>query len=280
MKKYDLQEGDESLKRVLLMMNYDNKKTLSENVEVINEDKAIRNKGQGIDRLFTSLNNLNPKKLSKLPTWSNGKSIINLGTQNIQNIKIKTNIGNLYFFTFKPGGYFTNNNFVLKVKNGEATIGTWDLDRMYFKKDGDRSISDKGFNNTINFSDLNLTTDNKKKPQDTTPQDTTPQDPPKARYRNCDNEGKYTIGCITKPEGDIGRVQSCLGIVQDGKFWTKTQEALKNAGFSDGFTKEDISKICGSQPQQPQQPQQSTEPEQEVNMFSDYESETTFDDNF
>jgi hypothetical protein len=37
MEKYNLNEGNESLKRILLMMKYDNKKTLSENVEAVNE---------------------------------------------------------------------------------------------------------------------------------------------------------------------------------------------------------------------------------------------------
>ena len=37
MKKYDLNEGNEALKRVLLMMKYDNKKTLVENTELIFE---------------------------------------------------------------------------------------------------------------------------------------------------------------------------------------------------------------------------------------------------
>jgi len=37
MEKYNLSEGNESLKRILLMMKYDNKKTLSENVGVISE---------------------------------------------------------------------------------------------------------------------------------------------------------------------------------------------------------------------------------------------------
>jgi hypothetical protein len=65
------------------------------------------------------------------------------------------------------------------------------------------------------------------------------------RYRNCDNESKYTKGCKTSPDGDIGKVQACLGgLVQDGKFWNKTEEALKNAGYPNGFTKKDIDVIC------------------------------------
>lgn len=39
MKKYNLQEGNESLKKILLMMNYDSSKTLSENTSVIIENK-------------------------------------------------------------------------------------------------------------------------------------------------------------------------------------------------------------------------------------------------
>jgi hypothetical protein len=65
------------------------------------------------------------------------------------------------------------------------------------------------------------------------------------RYRNCDNESKYTKGCKTSPDGDIGKVQACLGgLVQDGKFGNKTEEALKNAGYTNGFTKKDIDVIC------------------------------------
>ena len=67
----------------------------------------------------------------------------------------------------------------------------------------------------------------------------------KNRYRNCDKESKYTKGCKTSPDGDIGKVQACLGgLVQDGKFWNKTEAALKNAGYPNGFTKKDIDVIC------------------------------------
>lgn len=37
MNKYDLNEGNDALKRILLMMKYDNKKTLSENTQIIEE---------------------------------------------------------------------------------------------------------------------------------------------------------------------------------------------------------------------------------------------------
>ena len=67
----------------------------------------------------------------------------------------------------------------------------------------------------------------------------------KSRYRNCDKDSKYTKGCKTSPDGDIGKVQACLGgLVQDGKFWNRTETALKNAGYPNGFTKKDIDVIC------------------------------------
>jgi hypothetical protein len=83
------------------------------------------------------------------------------------------------------------------------------------------------------------------KKTDTTPK---PINPGQSRYRNCDNEGKYTKGCRTKPEGPIGQVQACLGgLVVDGKFWEKTQAALEDAGYPNGFTIEEIKTICGNQ---------------------------------
>jgi hypothetical protein len=62
------------------------------------------------------------------------------------------------------------------------------------------------------------------------------------RYRNC--TGTYTKGCKTSPEGAIGQVQACLDLVQDGKFWVKTQAALELKGYNNGFTDADIPKIC------------------------------------
>lgn len=66
------------------------------------------------------------------------------------------------------------------------------------------------------------------------------------RYRDC-GEGPFTKGCKTAPEGAIGQVQKCLSLVQDGRFWNKTQAALVAKGYSNGFTKEDIKTICGNQ---------------------------------
>jgi len=82
------------------------------------------------------------------------------------------------------------------------------------------------------------------KPDPTKPKPKPNPDPPKTnRYRTC--TGTYTKGCKTDPTGPIGVVQGCLGgLVTDGKFWNKTQDALVAKGFSNGFTDADVSKIC------------------------------------
>lgn len=73
--------------------------------------------------------------------------------------------------------------------------------------------------------------------------DPTPTPRPTNRYRTC--TGTYTKGCKTEPTGPIGVVQGCLGgLVVDGRFWNKTQDALVAKGFSNGFTDADVSKIC------------------------------------
>jgi len=59
MEKYSLNEGNESLKRILLMMSYDNKKTLEENTKVIFEQDNIPVVNQDED------NALDPKIVAK-----------------------------------------------------------------------------------------------------------------------------------------------------------------------------------------------------------------------
>ena len=58
-------------------------------------------------------------------------------------------------------------------------------------------------------------------------------------YKTC--EGNYTRGCYSEA---IKQVQTCLGLVDDGKFGPKTQAALEGAGFAGGFKDSDVDKIC------------------------------------
>ena len=60
------------------------------------------------------------------------------------------------------------------------------------------------------------------------------------KYKVC--SGTYTQGCYSDV---IKKVQGCLGgLVADGKFGPKTNEKLKDAGFSSGFSDNDVDEIC------------------------------------
>lgn len=58
-------------------------------------------------------------------------------------------------------------------------------------------------------------------------------------WKDC--KGTYTRGCKSDV---IAKVQKCLGLTPDGKFGPKTDAALKSKGFTNGFTDEDVTKIC------------------------------------
>ena len=56
--------------------------------------------------------------------------------------------------------------------------------------------------------------------------------------------------CYEKdPNGPLHKVQSCLGLTPDGKFWTKTEQALVSKTGKNSFTINDVNTICGSQEQ-------------------------------
>lgn len=65
---------------------------------------------------------------------------------------------------------------------------------------------------------------------------------PGGRYSDCTG-GPYSKGC-TDTEGIIRKVQGCLGTSVDGKFYTKTEDALMSKLNKTSFTKEDVNKIC------------------------------------
>jgi hypothetical protein len=197
----------------LMVVKPESGKCLNESIKIVSEQsQAIRNRSEGLGRITSLLSDLKPRKLSKLPTWSNGKSIINLGTQNIGNIQVKTNIGNLYFFTDKPGGYFTQNNFVLKVKDGVATIGTWDLNKLHFKKQGDTSFTDSGFDTTISLSSL--------EPQQKS------LDKKKNVVNNNSNINPQRPNIALQNKNIIKGIQKIVGADDDGKFGPETVTKL------------------------------------------------------
>ena len=76
-------------------------------------------------------------------------------------------------------------------------------------------------------------------PDPVTPGPVTPG-PVRTGYRSC--SGSYSFGCKADA---IATVQKCLGgLVVDGKFGPKTQDALKAKGY-ESFTDAEVDKICG-----------------------------------
>lgn len=70
-------------------------------------------------------------------------------------------------------------------------------------------------------------------------------DPGTSRYRDC-GSGPFSKGCYERdPNGSIHRVQSCLGITSDGKFWNVTESALMYKTGKKSFTKDEVNTICG-----------------------------------
>lgn len=119
-----------------------------------NNTTSIDNKGKNLNEISSLISKLKPKKNKKLPKNEFNKGYISIGTQKIPNVEVESRIGKLYFFTFKPGGFYFRKNYVLKISNETSTIGTWDNKNIYFKKSGDISIADKNFNRKISLNDL------------------------------------------------------------------------------------------------------------------------------
>lgn len=62
--------------------------------------------------------------------------------------------------------------------------------------------------------------------------------------------GTYKLGCMADA---VGRIQSCLGgLTIDDKFGPKTLAKLKEKGFGETFTDEDIPKICAKPQDKPE----------------------------
>jgi len=70
-------------------------------------------------------------------------------------------------------------------------------------------------------------------------------------YKAC--KGTYSKGCISDV---ISTVQSCVGLVTDGKYGPKTDAKLKELGYN-SFSDADVDKICNKQssPEKPKTPE-------------------------
>jgi hypothetical protein len=239
MEKYNLGEGNESLKKILLMMKYDNKKTLSENE---NNLKITLNENS-VNYYWSRLNRDTRDKFAKINAAVSGA-----GTDEdkfIEGVKLltKNDFGILEDLLYKVGmgGYRSFTDMV----NGE--LGVNDLK---YVKDIVNHLVNIGFKSGYResrgrFVENSFTVETPDTTQNITTTTTTVK---QNKYKQC--SGTYKIYCFNK--NVIGKVQGCLGLKQDGYFGPKTQNALKSIGYNYGFTDNDIDTICNKKNQTPE----------------------------
>jgi len=249
MEKYNLNEGNESLKKILLMMKYDSKKTLTENVKYVNEQsynpdgtanfkkptnpttQPSKNKIKLIDLVNRVNNELNS-------TFNADENLILKDIKLLTSNKLFNNFLDLYKKT-------TNIDFGVHLYgsiNPRQDKKEWDDLKKYLSsikislEDNYFSDPRKGKSSAV-FKNLDSKT-----PSTSTKAEDTKQ------YIQC--SGTYKIYCYNK--SSIGKIQGCLGLKQDGYFGPKTQNALKLIGYNDGFTDNDIETICGKKNKTPE----------------------------
>jgi hypothetical protein len=250
---------EEALQRIKLMMEYDSSMTLSENLVTVNKiikeqsdcpnnipyqdvrDKA-EDAGQRAFNMFAPFQRMAKGEQRARFLFDTIKEVI--GKNTYDDIEEKcVPAKDVFDKFFKKAseslfGFTSGRNvsqMLSDIVNDDYTKEEYpEAIRILTKA---KSIWDKGVSQTPPVPDPN-------KPDPNKPD---PNKPVQSRYRNCDKDAKYTKGCRTRPEGPIGQVQACLKLVQDGKFWEKTQAALVAKGYSNGFTKENIKTICGNQ---------------------------------
>jgi hypothetical protein len=75
-------------------------------------------------------------------------------------------------------------------------------------------------------------------------------------------ENPFKKLCYEKePDGPLHKVQACLGVTPDGKFWNKTEQALVSKTGNNSFTINDVPTIC-------KKPNEVIPPQDEVTSLS------------
>lgn len=256
MEKYNLNEGNESLKKILLMMKYDNKKTLSENENNLN---TTLNENS-VNDYWNKLNKDTRNKFAKIngavsgPGTNEGKFIegVKLLTKDefktLEDLLTKVGMGGYRSFTDMVNGELGINDlrYVKDIVNHLVNIGF----KSGYKEVKGRFV-EKSF--TVETPDTTQTI--------TTTTTTIKQN----KYKQC--SGTYKLYCYNKTS--IGKVQGCLGLKQDGYFGPKTQNALKSIGYNNGFTDNDIEKICNKKNTTPETNNLVSTPQSQITADSD-----------
>ena len=281
--------GEEELKRALLMMKYDSKKTLTENVQEVEKPQMIN------EALPAILAGLSLWQWLAVGTTAAGATAgaaswidsVTGGGDSFDKTRIFFQGCSTMLQKMKP------TNSVQEIKSAADTIWQNSANQSWYQGFGsgneesirtaldsmktvadlcalqaefyktysrdlfevlDSEIDGDDFityvwvpiSRKVEEADAQLQQAQEAQQTDSTTTDTTDTtvvpSPSLGKYKVC--EGTYTQGCYSEA---IKQVQTCLGLVSDGKYGPKTQAALEGAGFGGGFKDSDVDKICQTQ---------------------------------
>lgn len=287
--------GEEELKRALLMMKYDNKKTLTENVQDVEGSQTINEVawfvpaawgvgkwllattiatgavagisswidsvtggGDSFDKtkIFfegcsTTLKKMKPNnspqeiKSAADMIWTNSAGqdwYQGFGASNEESIKKALDsmetIADLCALNAEFYNTYSRDLFEVldsEIDGDDFTTYVW----APISRKAEQAKEDL---EQVETQQQNTTTDTTTTTTDTTTDTTVMPSPSLGKYKEC--SGSYTRGCFSEK---VREVQTCLGLVPDGKYGPKTQAALERAGYLDGFKDSDVDKICSVQ---------------------------------
>jgi hypothetical protein len=289
--------GEEELKRALLMMKYDNRKTLSENVsELIKETNNKETYGAGsrvvVDFNANTLILNDYLEMERADGTFNSELKLNVGTKFVKGSSDSLiSKGVSYQLVDDMTGQVLENltgdvNYYCNRKTFEIYTTSYSINNKIVKIEYFGEDFPYGVQNAFDDLCQNIKQENNK--QENIKQYTeveqgaiacgyvTPDGGPDVvayekgdgkedfkcpkvgakgckycpkkqgesktgTYRDC--TGTYTQGCKSEV---IRKVQGCLGLAADGKFGPKTQAALEAKRYTNGFTDNDVDKICNT----------------------------------
>jgi hypothetical protein len=238
--KYSPQEA---LERIKLMMNYNSSKTLNENKKIIFEQSNTGN--PDIDTIVDELASFNTdegKIVNILKKYDTQPKF----TKFLSDYKSKSGkdlgVDMLRAFWSNKGsdGIWVGGRDPLELNDLESHLKKINMELTPQKNESNQTTG-YVFNRLGggNLGGGNLGGGNSGGGNSTT----------RRSYIACSGtaEQPFKKLCYEKdPNGPLHKVQACLGVTADGKFWNKTEQALVNKTGKNTFTINDVETICGA----------------------------------
>jgi hypothetical protein len=264
MKEQIISEGKEALERALLIMKYDMKKTLTENVKVISEQSQSCSPSLSDVEMNTIVDTV-WDMLDKMTTVFSQGVYVNERAKKVYD-NINKLVGKKYYDSITQECISSINEFMerfaVRSEKGGGVFSTEPDIKVLI----DDALSQTGVKENIEAQKylklskkiietgvgvVNNSEQTKDSPKQTKDSSTTDDNKKGGgssaanimSYKLC--TGKYVKGCKSPR---IKELQNCLGTAYTGKndiyFGDLTQAALKANGYKNGVTDVDIDKIC------------------------------------